>query len=144
VRARAAELERSIASDGRSAPPQPGGCLVFDASIYRDLAPSGRPIDLKLTATECPSYGGILPGGIRHAKLACRPWVPMGPVAVRCHMPRVPHPQCTPGLPAGALAEVAAGSAWHCDSGSDGWHQPQAIHRGLTSECQRALSTARV
>jgi hypothetical protein len=68
----------------------------------------------------------------------------MGPVAVRCHMPRVPHPQCTPGLPAGALAKVAAGSAWHCDSGSDGWHQPQAIHRGLTSECQRALSTARV
>ena len=61
VRARAAELERSIASDGRSAPPQPGGCLVFNASIYRDLAPSGRQIDLKLTATECPSYGDSSP-----------------------------------------------------------------------------------
>ena len=97
VRARAAELERSIGSDGRSAPPQPGGCLVFNASIYRDLAPSGRQIDLKLTATECPSYGDSSPAAsampswhVDHGSRCCA--LPYAPC--------VPHPQCTPLEPA--------------------------------------------
>ena len=84
VRARAAELERSIASDGRSAPPQPGGCLVFNASIYRDLAPSGRQIDLKLTATECPSYGGSIMDPPRRHPPCQAGMSTMGPDGSRC------------------------------------------------------------